>query len=117
MDTGTVIESTVVPSSQINLAGVLRIPAVRQVVLLIGVAAAVAAGFAVVLWSQDPGFTQLYGDMETKEAAQVVDALQSSDIQYKLNNDGSVMVPAARLHEARMQLARLLSSPCHCTAV
>lgn len=105
MENATVIESTVVPSSQVNLSGVLRIPAVRQVLLLIGVAGAVAAGFAVVLWSQDPGFTQLYGDMESQEAAQVADALKSADIQYKLNNDGSILVPAAQVHDARMQLA------------
>ena len=46
MENNNVIEGTIVPTSQMNLAGVLRIPAVRQVVLLIGVAAAVAAGFA-----------------------------------------------------------------------
>ena len=40
METGTVIESTAVPTSQLSLAGVLRIPAVRQVMSLIGVAGA-----------------------------------------------------------------------------
>lgn len=105
MENGPVIESTVVPSSQVNLSGVLRIPAVRQVLLLFGVAAAVAAGFAVVLWSQDPGFTQLYGDLETQESAQVAEALKAADIQYKLNNDGGILVSAARVHDARMQLA------------
>ncbi len=78
MENGTVIESTVVPSSQINLTGVLRIPAVRQFVLLLGVAGAVAAGFAVVLWAQSPNFTQLYGDMGAQEAAQVADALRAA---------------------------------------
>jgi flagellar M-ring protein FliF len=107
METGTLIESSAVPSSQLNLAGVLRIPAVRQVVSLVGVAGAVAAGFAIVLWSQTPQFTQLYGDMSTTEAAEVADALQSADIDYKLTGNGSVLVAESKLHDARLQLATL----------
>lgn len=107
METGTLIESTAVPSSQLNLAGVLRIPAVRQVLSLIGVAGAVAAGFAVVLWSQTPQFTQLYTDMSAAEAADVAQALQSADIDYKLVGSGSVMVAESQLHDARLQLASI----------
>ncbi len=107
METGTLIESSAVPSSQLNLAGVLRIPAVRQVVSLVGVAGAVAAGFAIVLWSQTPQFTQLYGDMGTAEAAEVAEALQSADIDYKLTGNGSVLVAESELHDARLQLATL----------
>ncbi len=107
METGNVIESTVVPSSQLNLAGVLRIPAVRQLISLIGLAAAVAAGFAIVLWSQTPQFTQLHGDMSPAEAAEVTEALQSEDIDYKLNSNGTVLVAESQLHEARLELASL----------
>ena len=105
METGNIIESTVVPSSQINLAGILRIPAVRQVVLLVGVAVAVAAGFAVVLWSQAPGYSPLYADLGTQEAAQVAEALRAAEIDYKLNGDGSILVAEARVHDARLHLA------------
>lgn len=104
METANIIESGSLASSQINLAGVLRIPAIRQVMLLIGVAGAVAAGFAVVLWSQTPQFTQLYGDMSTAEAAEVAQALQTADIDYKLSGN-SVLVAETQLHDARLQLA------------
>jgi flagellar M-ring protein FliF len=106
MDNNNVIEGTMVPPSQLNIAGVLRIPAVRQVVLLFGVAAAVAAGFAIVLWSQSPGYTQLYGELGGADAAEVADALTVANIDYKLDStSGSILVPAASLHAARMQLA------------
>ena len=101
-----VIEGTVVPTSQMNLAGVMRIPAVRQVVLLIGVAAAIAVGLAIALWSQSPSFTQLYGDLGGAEAADVADVLRAADIDFKVNSsNGSIMVAAASLHDARMELA------------
>lgn len=107
MDNANVIEGTALPPpSTMNLTTVLRIPAVRQVVLLIGVAAAVAAGFAIALWSQKPGYTQLYADLAASEAADVADALRAADIDFKLNaSTGGILVPEASLHEARMQLA------------
>ncbi len=83
----------------------MRIPAVRQVTTLVGVAAAVAAGFAIFLWSQTPGYTQLYSGLDAADAAQVVDALKSAEIDYKVSDSGSIMVPQARLHDARMQIA------------
>ena len=42
---------------QIQLGNLLQIPAVRQVMLLVGVAVAVAAAVAVVLWSQTPDYS------------------------------------------------------------
>ena len=106
MDKSSIIESTATPVRQMHLGGVLRIPAVRQVMLLIGVAASVAAGFAVVLWSQTAEYTQLYGNLEGRDAAEVAEALRAAEIPYKLNTDtGSVSVPEAKLHDARLQLA------------
>ncbi len=108
MENSNVIEgsATALPASNMSLATVLRIPAVRQVMLLIGVAAAVAVGFAIVLWSQTPGYTQLYGDVGPAESAEITDALRSADIEFKLNpSTGAILVPESSLHTARMQLA------------
>ncbi|MGH8167966.1 MAG: flagellar basal-body MS-ring/collar protein FliF, partial [Woeseiaceae bacterium] len=106
MSNSSVIEARVTPGRQMHLRGVLRIPAVRQVILLIGVAASVAAGFALVLWSQTPEYAQLYGNLESSDTAEVAEALRAADIPFKLNTDtGSVSVPEAKLHDARLELA------------
>ena len=106
MDNTNVIDSTAVPVNSLSLGSALRIPAVRQVMLLLGVAGAVAVGFAVAMWSQAPGYTQLYGDLSSSESAQIADALRAADIDYKLNaKTGNILVPEASLHNARMQLA------------
>lgn len=105
METGTVIESSISPPSQISLSGVLHIPAVRQVMLLLGVAAAVAGGFSIVLWSQSPAYSPLYAELDAQEAAQVVDALKAAEIDYKLNANGTVLVAEGSLHDARLKLA------------
>ena len=89
-----------------SLSGVARIPAVRQVLLLLGVAASVAAGFAVVLWSQSPSYTQLYSDLDTTDAAQVAEALRGAGIEYELDTrSGVVLVAESRIHDARLELA------------
>jgi len=106
MDNQNVIDSSAIRLDQLSLGSVVRIPAVRQIVLLVGVAAAVAAGFAVVLWAQTPPFTTLYADMPSDEVADVTDALRSAGIEFRLDSrTGDVLVAETELHEARMQLA------------
>ena len=106
MDNASIIEGQAVPVSNLNLGTFLKIPAVRQIILLFGLAGSVAAGFAIVLWAQTPEYSRLYGDLEAVDAAQITDALRAADIEFKVNMEtGSVMVPDSRLHAARLELA------------
>lgn len=78
----------------------------RPLLLLIGIAVAVAAGVAVMLWWRGPSWSMLYGNLSAADASQVAQALQATGIQYKLNDaSGAIMVPAEKIHEARLQLA------------
>ena len=78
----------------------------RPVLLLLGVAAAVAAGVAVMLWWQGPNWSLLYGNLSARDAGEVVQALQSAGIRHQLNaSTGAIMVPAEKVHDARLQLA------------
>jgi flagellar M-ring protein FliF len=82
------------------------IPALRQLGLLVGVAAAVAAAVWLVIWSQGPGYSMLYGQLSDRDAAAVIDALNAAGIKNRLEPaTGAVMVPAEKLHDARLKLA------------
>lgn len=82
------------------------LPALRQLGFMIAVAASIAVGVAVVLWSQQPTYSVLFGSLAEKDTAQVMDALQKSNIPYKLDQaSGAVMVPTSKIHDARLQLA------------
>ncbi len=92
--------------SRLDLKQLARTPASRQLLLLVGVAAAVALGVGVVLWSRGPNYGLLYTGLEQKDAAAVTQALQASNTPYTLGADGnSIMVPASDLAAIRLKLA------------
>ncbi len=86
--------------------GFSGLPAIRQLGLMIGLAASVALGVAVVLWSQSPNYTLLYGNLDSQDSAMVLDALQKANIPFKVEDGtGAVMVLSGKVHEARMKLS------------
>lgn len=80
--------------------------AVRHFGKLIGLAAAVAIGMVVVLWTAEPNYAPLYTNMSGKDSAQVADVLMSRNIDFKLDaTSGALLVDQSKLSEARMLLA------------
>ncbi|AVO55045.1 flagellar basal-body MS-ring/collar protein FliF [Ectopseudomonas mendocina] len=88
------------------LENLAEMSVLRQLGLLVGLAASVAIGFAVVLWSQQPDYRPLYGSLNGMDATQVVDTLTTSGIDYTIEpNSGALLVKADDLARARMRLA------------
>ncbi|NIF15866.1 flagellar basal-body MS-ring/collar protein FliF [Pantoea sp. Cy-639] len=88
------------------LENISQMPMLRQVGLLVGLAASVAIGFAVVLWSQQPDYRPLYGSLAGMDTKQVIDSLAAADIPYRVEpNSGALLVKADDLSRARLKLA------------
>ncbi len=88
------------------MGNVVDNPWVRQVAVMVGIAASVALGVAVVLWSQAPSFAPLYGNLAEKDASQVIEALQQVGVEFRVDEaTGMVMVPSGKIKEVRMKLA------------
>ena len=78
----------------------------RQAGVLVGIAAAVALGVYVVMWSRTPHFTMLYSDLSDRDLTQIVETLKTAQIPYRVEpGAGAVLVDAAKADDARMQLA------------
>lgn len=78
----------------------------RQAGVLVGIAAAVALGGWVVMWSRTPHYAMLYSDLSDRDMTQVADALKSSQIPYRIDPDsGALMVESGKADDARLQLA------------
>src|SRR5689334_9656925 len=82
------------------------ITGLKPLILLVGVAAAIAAGVGVMLWSVGPTYSLLYANLAAEDAAAVTQALDSARIPYKLEDGGnSISVPSEQLSSARLKLA------------
>lgn len=81
-------------------------PLFRQLLVMLGIAASVALGVAVVLWSQSPSYSLLYGNLGEGGAQEVRDALQKAGVDYRVDETtGGLLVPSRKLHDVRMTLA------------
>jgi flagellar M-ring protein FliF len=79
-------------------------PSLRPLALLVGVAAAVAAGVGIVLWTKEPTYSLLYANLGQQDAAQIAQQLDANNVPYKLDGN-SITVPSDRVHDARLKLA------------
>ena len=78
----------------------------KPLLLLVGIAMAVAAGVTVVLWSRGPTYSTLYANLGSQDQAQITQALDAAQIPYRMAPGGnSIEVPAERLNDARLKLA------------
>ena len=83
-----------------------KLPVLRQLGLMVGLAASVAIGTAIVLWSQQPNYGLLFGGLSSKDAGQVTAALQRASIPYRVDpTSGAIMVPSTQVYNARIKLA------------
>jgi len=90
-----------------SIQGFQNLPAVRQVGLMIGLSASIALGIAIVMWSQTPNYSLLFGKLGAKDAGNVLESLQKANIRYKLDSaSGAILVPHSDLHKAKMHLAK-----------
>ena len=86
--------------------GFYALPVLRQVGLMIGLAASVAIGVYSVLWSQTPDYSMLYGGLSDADAAQIAASLEQAGIPYRIEDrSGAITVPGSQVHEARLNLA------------
>jgi len=107
MEAGSAENGTAVVG-QLQAQALSQNPVLRQLAVMIGIAASVAIGVAVVLWSQTPNYSLLYGNLAQKDATEVINALDQAGIRFKSDeSSGALMVPSSKLHEARMKLAGL----------
>ena len=78
----------------------------RQIGVLVGLAAAVALGLYVALWARQPEYSVLFADLHDRDLNQVIEQLTSNNIAYRMDPDGgTVLVPSDKLNDARMKLA------------
>lgn len=99
-------ESEAPESGNKMLLGFNRLNLLRQVGLMVGLAASVALGLAVVLWAQEPNYQPVVGDLSSYNPQDVASILESNGIEYKMDpRSGALLVPSDKVYDARLKLA------------
>ena len=90
-----------------STAGIARVSmGLRPMLLLAGIAAAVAVGVGVVLWSQTPNYNILFANLPPEDAASMTQTLSGAGIPYRVEaGSGAISVPVDRVNDARLLLA------------
>ena len=97
------IATTPLGTMQTNVS---RQSIMKQIAFLLAIAASIAVGGYVLMWSQTPNYQVLFGDLQAKEYSEIVVILQQTNVDYKINHSsGAVMVPASKVQMLRMSLA------------
>ena len=93
-------------SVSVPFQGMTALPVVRQVGLLVGLAASIALGVAIVLWMQTPNYTMLPGQLSGQTLNDVIAVLEKNNIKYNVDTStGSLMVESSKVNEAKLKLA------------
>ncbi|ADE10838.1 flagellar basal-body MS-ring/collar protein FliF [Sideroxydans lithotrophicus] len=80
-------------------------PSQQKLGLIVAVAATVALLAGLFMWGQTPDYRVLYANMSERDGGAVIESLQQQNIPYKFTEGGTLMVPADRVYEVRLQMA------------
>ncbi|MEM6639235.1 MAG: flagellar basal-body MS-ring/collar protein FliF [Pseudomonadota bacterium] len=102
--TQTAGELDITPTSP--LAALMKNAAARQLLSMMAIAASVAVGVAVVLWTRAPTMGALYPNLTETQTMEVVAVLEAAGVPFELDSaSGRILVEKSKLYETRMMLA------------
>ncbi|ARU57590.1 MAG: flagellar M-ring protein FliF [Pseudomonadales bacterium] len=88
------------------LLGFNKLTLMRQIGLMVGLAASVALGLAVVLWAQEPNYQPLLTNLHNYDPDEITTLLNDNGINYKIEpKTGILMVETDDIYTARLKLA------------
>lgn len=89
------------------IEGFQRLSMMRQLWMMVALAASIAIGLGVVLWSQGTNYRPLITSSENYEIREVIEVLSQARIDFTMDpSNGVVLVKESQLHQARLEVAR-----------
>jgi flagellar M-ring protein FliF len=102
MDNTAVVTSTLQPA---GTGWFTRLSPRGRALLLVGLAGVIAVVAATWLWSATPSWRILFTNLSDRDGGAIIAQLSQMNIPYKNADSGTLMVPADKVHEARLKLA------------
>ncbi len=89
-----------------QLRNLSELPLTRQLTFMVVLAASIALGASIVMWSTGSSYTALYADLQAEDSAELISALEGINVAFRIEpGTGLITVPSDRLHQVRLQLA------------
>ncbi len=85
------------------LPGMSSLAPLKQVGILIAIAASIALGVFIALWSNDPPMRPL-PNLEAEASMDVINYLEQQEISYKVSTSGRILIPQSRFKRIQMEL-------------
>jgi flagellar M-ring protein FliF len=77
----------------------------QRISVIIATIAVIAGIGGVAFWSSRADYSLLYGKLDESEAAKVIAALDEAKVPYQVRAGGTILVPADKVYQVRMQMA------------
>jgi flagellar M-ring protein FliF len=88
------------------LAVLNKVPGLRQLLMLVGLALSITIGVMAAFWANEPAYSLLFANVSGQDAGEIVDVLNGSEIPYRIDRkSGAILVASDHLHDARLKLA------------
>jgi len=78
----------------------------RKAILIILTIVAIVAISLFIRWANTPSYEVAFSGLSETDAGTIVEQLQTSDIPYKLQGSGTILVPSDEVYNVRLQMAR-----------
>jgi flagellar M-ring protein FliF len=106
MNVGSTVDAEAIGSESDLMTGINRLGVFRQIGLMVGLAASVALGLALVLWLQEPNYQPLMNNIKPQDLEEATRVMNLNGYNFKIDHrTGMLLVEASKLYEARMKLA------------
>ena len=89
--------------SQGMLPGMSSLAPLKQVGILIAIAASIALGVFVALWSNDPAMRPL-PNLDSASSMDVINYLEQQEIPYKVSTNGQILIPQSNFKRIQIEL-------------
>ena len=87
-------------------AGLARLSNQQKLALIVALAAVVVLVVGSVLYGQRPDYKVLFSNLSEKDGGTIITALEQMQVPYRFSEGGgAILVPAEKVHEARLRLA------------
>ena len=89
-----------------NVGVFTRLSPRARALFMLGAAGLIAVVAAAWLWSTAPNYGILFTNVSDRDGGAILAQLTQMNIPYRNSDGGTILVPADKVHEARLKLRR-----------